>query len=131
MMQKFILMIRPSEIIMDIDFPEKDMVTTPLQQYLECVISVYEVPFDTANFVQHMTKVQSLASFGKALDEGRLEAFALLLNYIAHTQKMELRNIAKISLHSQDHVVLLDDVTIKNLEVFASSYENSEKYSLI
>ena len=27
--------------------------------------------------------------------------------------------------------VLLDEVTIKNLELFASSYENSEKYSLL
>jgi DNA mismatch repair ATPase MutS len=27
--------------------------------------------------------------------------------------------------------VLLDNITIKNLEVFASSYENNEKYSLV
>jgi DNA mismatch repair protein MutS len=50
---------------------------------------------------------------------------------MSHTQKKEITNIAKISLHSQDEVVLLDDVTIKNLEIFTSSYENSEKYSLI
>jgi hypothetical protein len=68
-MQKFILTIKPSEIIIDIDFHEKDDVTTPLQQYLKCLISIYEVPFDTEHYVQHMTKVQSLASFGKALDE--------------------------------------------------------------
>jgi DNA mismatch repair protein MutS len=130
-MQKFILTIKPAEIIFDIDFPEKDIVTTPLQQYLKCLVSIYEVPFDTEHYVQHMTKVQSLASFGKALDEGRLQAFALLINYMSHTQKKEITNIAKISLHSQDDVVLLDDVTIKNLEIFTSSYENSEKYSLI
>jgi hypothetical protein len=73
-MQKFILTIRPSEIIFDIDFSDKDLVTTPLQQYLKCLISIYEVPFDIGNFLLHMTKVQSLASFGKALDEGRLQA---------------------------------------------------------
>lgn len=130
-MQKFILTIRPSEIIFDFDFPDKDLVTTPLLQYLKCLISIYEVPFDAEHFLVTMTQVQSLASFGKALDEGRLAATALLLNYIAHTQKTQLKNIAKISLHSQDHLVLLDDVTIKNLELFSSSYENSEKYSLI
>ena len=130
-MQKFILTIKPSEIIFDFDFPDKDLVTTPLLQYLKCLISIYEVPFDAEHFLITMTQVQSLASFGKALDEGRLGATALLLNYIAHTQKTRLTNIAKISLHSQDHLVLLDEVTIKNLEIFTSSYENSEKYSLI
>lgn len=130
-MQKCILTIRPSEIIFDIDFPDKDLVTAYLQQQVKSLISVYEVPFDTENFLLHMTKVQSLASFGKALGEGRLHATALLLNYITHTQKKQLTNIAKISLHSQENLVLLDDVTIKNLEIFASSYENSEKYSLI
>ena len=78
-----------------------------------------------------MTKVQSLTSFGKALEEGRLGAIALLFNYITNTQKTELRNIAKIALHSQDKLVLLDEVTLKNLEIFSSSYEHSEKYSLI
>lgn len=130
-MQKFILTIRPSEIIFDIDFSDKDLVTTPLQQYLKCLISIYEVPFDIGNFLLHMTKVQSLSSFGKALDEWRLQAIWLLLNYISHTQKTQLTNIAKIGLHSQNGLVLLDDVTIKNLEIFTSSYENSEKYSLI
>jgi DNA mismatch repair protein MutS len=130
-MQKFILTIKPSEIIFDFDFPDKDLVTTPLQQYLKCLISIYEVPFDAEHFLLTMTQVQSLASFGKALDDWRLGATALLLNYIAHTQHTQLKNVAKISLHSQDHLVLLDDVTIKNLEIFTSSYENSEKYSLI
>lgn len=129
-MQKFILAIRPSEIIFDIEFPDKDLVSAPLQ-HMKSLISVYEVPFDTVNFLQHMTKVQTLASFGKAMDEGRMQAIALLLNYISHTQKTHLTNIAKIALHSQEHLVLMDDVTIKNLEIFASSYENSEKYSLI
>jgi DNA mismatch repair ATPase MutS len=54
----------------------------------------------------------------------------LLLNYIKHTQKTSLSNIVRIALHSQDNLVLLDDVTIKNLEIFTSSYEGSEKYSL-
>lgn len=130
-MQKFILTINPSEIIFDIDFSDKDLVSAPLQHYIKCLISVYEIPFDTENFLLHMMKVQSLVSFGRALGEGRLQAIGLLLHYISHTQKAQLTNIAKIGLHSQDGLVLLDEVTIKNLEIFSSSYENSEKYSLL
>ncbi|MDR0860148.1 MAG: hypothetical protein LBO09_04110 [Candidatus Peribacteria bacterium] len=56
---------------------------------------------------------------------------ALLLNYIKHTQQNALTNVYKISYHAQLGMVLMDDITIKNLELFSSSYEASEKYSLI
>lgn len=39
--------------------------------------------------------------------------------------------MVRVALSMDDKEVLLDDVTIKNLELFASSYENSEKYSLL
>jgi len=60
-----------------------------------------------------------------------LKAFALLLNYIKNTQKTDLHNIVRVSLHASKDRVLLDNITIKNLEIFASSYENNEKYSLV
>jgi len=53
-----------------------------------------------------------------------------LLHYFRDTQKNTLTNVVKISLHSQEKRVLMDEVTIKNLEIFSSSYEGSEKYSL-
>jgi DNA mismatch repair protein MutS len=60
-----------------------------------------------------------------------LYTFALLLNYLKNTQKSNLHNIVRVSLHTMKDHVLLDNITIKNLEVFASSYENNERYSLI
>ena len=59
-----------------------------------------------------------------------MEAFALLLYYVKHTQKHTLTNITHIAFHHSDQYMLLDDVTIKNLEILSSTYENSEKYSL-
>jgi hypothetical protein len=53
----------PSEIIIDVDFPEKDSISTPIQQYLQCLISVYEVPVDPESFLCNMAKVQTLSSF--------------------------------------------------------------------
>jgi DNA mismatch repair ATPase MutS len=55
----------------------------------------------------------------------------MLFYYLKHTQKLSLTNITKISFHSQDTYLILDEVTIKNLEILSSSYENSEKYSLL
>ena len=77
-----------------------------------------------------MCKIQTIASFGKALEHGRLHATGLLFYYLKHTQNPNpakdgagLSNIVRVALHSQDNRVLMDDVTIKNLEVFSSSYE--------
>lgn len=130
-MQKFILTIKPVEIILDVDFTDKDSICTPLLQYMKCSISVYELPANPDVFITSLTHTQSIASYGKALESGRLEALALLLYYLKHTQKAQLTNIVRIGLHSQEQRVLLDDITIKNLELFSSSYEGSEKYSLI
>lgn len=130
-MQKFILTIRPVEIIFDINFPEKESITTPIKQYLKCLISVRDIPPDPEKFLTGTTHVQQSASYGKAIEEGRLETITLLLYYLKHTQKHSLTNITKISFHSQDTYLILDEVTIKNLELLSSSYENSEKYSLL
>ncbi len=129
-MQKFILTIRPVELIFNIDFPEKESITTPIQQYLKCLISVRDLPPDPDKFIAGMTGVQNITSYGKALEDWRLETIALLFYYLKHTQKHSLTNITKISFHSQDIYLILDDVTIKNLELLSSSYEWSEKYSL-
>lgn len=130
-MSKFILTIRPVEVIFDVDFPEKESISIPIQQAMSCLISVWELPPDPEKFFVETTGVQHIASYGKALEEWRLETIAMLFYYLKHTQKLSLTNITKISFHSQDTYLILDEVTIKNLEILSSSYENSEKYSLL
>ncbi len=129
-MQKFIVAIRPVEIVFDVDFPEKEMISIPTKQATACLISVRDVPPNPDTFILAMTGVQQLASYGKALEDGKLPTLALLFSYLNHTQKHALTNITKISFHSQDTYLLLDEVTIKNLELLYSSYEGSEKYSV-
>jgi len=73
-LQKFILSVNPAEIIFNVDFPDKDIVTMPLQYSKKCIASLYDIPVDPAHFITQMTKVQSIASFGQALEEGRLQA---------------------------------------------------------
>lgn len=128
--QKFILQLRPTEIIIDTDTRIKEELMSPIQQYLQCLVSVYAVPVDPEHFITSLCKVQQLSSFGKAVQEGREQALALLFAYLQHTQQQQLTNISKIRFHSSEGLVLMDEVTVKNLELFASSYESSTKYSL-
>jgi len=129
-MVKFILTIRPVEIIFDVDFPEKESVSIPVRHNISSLVSVRDCPPDPEKFVSWMTWVQQITSYGKALEDGKLPTIALLLSYLNYTQKSSLTNITKISFHSQDTYLLLDEVTIKNLELLSSTYEGSEKHSL-
>ncbi len=129
--KKFIVSINPVEIILDVDLPEKSALWDSLKKDLKSLISVYEIPFDLENYVLEQCKIQNLGSYGQALESGRIDAFWLLLNYLKYTQKNNLNNIVRISFHSSKNHVLIDDITIKNLEIFYNNYENLEKYSLV
>ena len=129
-LQKFVLQLQPAEIIIDTDIQMKDDLSKPFHQYLRSLISVHWVPDDAEHYVATTCNVQNITSYWKALQWGRLQAMALLLDYLKYTQKTVLTTIAKIGYHSSEGLVLMDDVTIKNLEIFASSYELSAKYSL-
>lgn len=130
-MQKFILNIKPVEIIVDVDLPWKDDIVWIFKKYTQSLISVYDVPVNTAEYISNQCNVQTIASYWKALEDGRLEAFALLISYLKNTQKKNLNNIVRVSLHSQENQVLFDEISSKNLEIFVSSYEQWEKYSLL
>ncbi|NCQ82910.1 hypothetical protein GW750_09305 [bacterium] len=54
---------------------------------------------------------------------------SLLLHYLHATQQQDIR-VTRIHYQRPHDFVLLDDITIKNLEIFQSSYESSQKYSL-
>ena len=129
-LQKFVLQLQPAEIILDTDIQMKDDLSIPFHQYLHSLISVHWVPIDPEHSVVTACNVQNITSYWKALEGGRLNAMALLIDYLKYTQKKKLTTIAKIGYHSSEWLVLMDDVTIKNLEIFASSYESNTKYSL-
>ncbi len=130
-MQKFIFSLNPVEIVIDVDLPNKSVLWDNLKKNLKTLISVYDIPFDLENYILEQCKIQTLNSFWQALEWWRMNAFGLLLSYLKNTQKNNLNNIVRISFHSPNNRVLIDDITVKNLEIFYSNYENLEKYSLI
>ena len=81
--------------------------------------------------VCQVLRVQTLASFGTSLEQGRYTAIALLFNYLQRIQKKTLDTIVRIQYDASHEEVLLDIVTIKNLELISSQYEQSKKYSLL
>lgn len=128
---KFLLHLSPAEIIVDIDFPEKGDLENHMHNFSHCLISTYDQPSDADLLLQSVFGIQSLTSFGKALEDGRKYAFSLLVNYLRGVQKGSIHTIISVSYDNSTDAVLLDNVTIKNLELFASHYDSAKKYSLL
>lgn len=82
------------------------------------------------SFITSMLHIQSLNSFGQALTDGRESPFALLLHYLTTTQQRDISTVYRISYYRPHEYVLLDNVTIKNLELFHASYDHDTQHSL-
>ncbi len=62
-MQNFILKINPKEIIIDLDFPNKEEVQSSIRHFSDALISIYDKPFSLTEYILQQCKVQTLASF--------------------------------------------------------------------
>ena len=49
--QKFILTIRPVELVFDVDFPEKETISVPVLQNMKALISIRDIPPDPEKFL--------------------------------------------------------------------------------
>jgi DNA mismatch repair protein MutS len=58
-------------------------------------------------------------------------ASAMILTYLESTQKQALEHINNIVFYSPEHFLLLDEATLRNLEIFQNSYDRTKKNTLI
>lgn len=131
--------IQPRELVIDIDFPESQAVREQMTNHLSqssshasgTLVSTYDIPADADGLLRHVFGVQTLASFWAALEQGRAHAMALLCNYLQRIQPHALQTIVRVQYDARDNHVMLDAVTIRNLELITSQYEWSKKYSLL
>ena len=116
------------ELVIDVDFPKS--VRDLCVDSFAWVTSVLDVPHDMQWYLLHQLGVSTLAWYGDAVTGWRERALSLLFSYVVHTQKRSLWTIHSLTHVTGDQRVRLDDITIKNLELFVSSYEWSTKHSL-
>lgn len=118
------------ELVVDAQFPEISWCDVLKEHISWLYISLLDAPHDVSYFLQHQLQVTSLEWYGKSLQEWRSRSVALLFSYLTDTQKSDLSYIHSISYAWALDIMHLDWITIKNLEIFSSSYEQSVKYSL-
>lgn len=122
--------INPAEIIFDVNIIEKEEIKNNLQNKIRGIFDIYDIPYSSIEFIKNNLKINNITWYWKALECWRDKAFWLLLNYLLNTQKQSIKNISQIKYINNNDKVNLDENTIRNLEIFKSSYEWEKKYSL-
>jgi len=86
---------------------------------------------DPAEFVIKHFDVKSLASFGIESLETGIIAAANILGYLIETQKTELEHITGIALYNLKDYMILDEATIRNLELYGTAQDFEYQGSLL
>lgn len=128
---KHILLVQPSEIVIQPDNVIKQSIQDITQQLTKCIVSLYENNTNRQETLKSILKIESLEWYGEALSESRWEATTLLLSYLKQMQKSSNTiKVHSISYHHSKQTVLIDQTSIKNLELFNSNSDNNKKHSL-
>jgi len=96
-------------------------------------LNVFDLPpFQTAyDFLTQHFAMKNLQSFGiENLNVG-IDAAGILLNYLRETQKTKLQHIMKITRYNFADYMALDEATIRNLELFQTSFTGQYAGSFI
>ncbi len=76
-------------------------------------------------------KVLSLEGFGLRKDDLRVKAAGAMLAYLRDTQMQALSHIKKLELVEENNCMVLDNVAVRNLELFQNVRDRSNRGSLL
>jgi len=114
-LQNLLFLLDPVEVIVDSksDFRE-------ISNDLENRSSLeYQLPYfeDPQNYLLNHFQVSTLSGFGVDHLKVGIQAAAALLSYVKETQKTDLQHIKKLTCYQFNDVMILDEATIRNLEL--------------
>ena len=82
-------------------------------------------------FLKNYFHIRGLESFGLEKMTLGISSAVLVLRYLHEMQKRELTHIQKIIPYDIHHFMALDEVTIRNLEIFSNNFDGTSKHSLV
>jgi DNA mismatch repair protein MutS len=121
--------IQPTELIVAYEQARDPLLVTLQQSMPDTSVSQHPLVSQEETYLTSLLCVATTQWFGIALGGGRKSAFALLLSYVDTTQKTVPLFFSVSHAHHADHMHI-DHMTMKNLEIFAASYDNNKQHSL-
>src|SRR5690606_24083827 len=128
-LRDLIFLIDPSEIITD----QVESLSELKREFEHRSLSEYQLPYfeDPQHYLQTHFKVSSLSGFGIDHFTVGIKAAASLLSYVKETQKTDLSHIKKIISYRFQDIMVLDESTIRNLELLMTSRDFKTEGSLL
>lgn len=120
----------PSEVIFARELMEDAMMSSILSSYHH---RVYEIPVwqkPTEVLKEHFHAI-NLEMLGRKQSPLLAHAGARILLYLKDMQKQTLQHVKKITFYRVDDSLILDEVTIRNLDIFKNSFNGTKEHTLI
>lgn len=123
--------LRPTECIIRKDLLEDEKFKKILREFEEMHVFPFETFEDSYQTLLDHFKVRSLEGFGVERWPFGMQAAGILLNYLKENQKNDLKHLAKIQSYSTQESMLLDESTIRNLELTQTLQDAKKEGSLL
>lgn len=94
-------------------------------------VYTYETRHDAYQTLQNHFKINSLETFGIQKWPFAIQAAGLLLSYLKDTQKTELTHLKSLRAYTPADHMLLDEATLRNLELLSTLRDQKREGSLL
>ena len=122
--------ISPKEFVLPLDIENKEEIEDYILKFLNPFVTHLSIPYDYEEIIRLKTKVDRLDSFWQALD--KQEKQQILWMFLEYLEQLNLDfNILKIRFEEKQDNIYFDVLSIKNLEILQSSYDQNKKNSLL
>ena len=128
MLSDLFFLLDPAEVI--VDQRSAFMSIGNVQHF---AVTEYQLPYfeEPKEYLQKHFQVATLSGFGIDSFVIGLKAAAALLSYVKENQKTELPHIQKITSYRHSDVMLLDEATLRNLELLHTARDFRQEGSLL
>ena len=135
-LRRELLRLNPGELLIQQSLLEdSNDVARLINEHTNLLVNRYpDWAFDienSANLLKKQFNLHSLKGFGINDDDPAVFACGIILEYIADTSKSLLPHVRRLKIISDRDFLLLDESSLKNLEVTANLQDGGKRYSLL
>jgi DNA mismatch repair protein MutS len=122
--------LQPKECILPKSFEDPSM-DALLDVFEDTYTYRYSTRHDAYQTLQNHFQVNGVEAFGIDKWPFAIQAAGLLINYLGDTQKTSLDHLKKVTPYSPSDHMILDEATLRNLELVSTLRDQQKKGSLI
>ena len=135
-LKRELLRLSPGEVLIQQSLLEdSDSVARLLDEQSNLLVNRYpDWAFDienSSNLLKQQFKLHSLKGFGIEDDDPAVYSCGIILEYVSDTSKSLLPHIRKLKIIKDEDFLLLDESSLRNLEICGNLQDGSRRYSLL